>query len=332
MRGQKRTGVDKESLWIFVHERGQTRFVDMRVAFVDEGKKCAYATFDGYRRDLLKEGKIEIVLNNEKKKVYRVPLKRRKEVEALKEKRGDFFLKTLEIMPPAERLDLLKQDERELRIKDLEMLPLPLLAVVKHIVKMQNELGWRVKFSKHLKIGIAGSPKVFDGKGEPVRFFAIRSDEFDRMRLRDIVLKVVSEDEYFSEYMESPWKKLCEGDVKEEKRVIVGAYKELLRLSEAKLEDESARLARDWRRKFKFAEDDWKIVSPDVHKKILFNSPREEIELFLSNYFLSVRTCKTLEDKRRAETELSEILSRIHGEEQGEEIARKLVANYRKRR
>lgn len=330
MKGQKRTGVDKEDLWIFVYDRGQTRFTDMRVAFVDEGKRCAPATFDKYRRELLKERKIEIVLNKERKKIYRVPSNKRREVEALREKRGGFYLSNIESVPPAERLELLKQDERELRTKDLEILPLPLLAAIKHIVKMQNELGWKVIFSKHLKIGIAGSPEVLDGKGLPVKFFAARSDEFDRKLLRDIVLKNVSEDEYSSEYMESPWKKLCEGDVKGKKRVIVGAYKELLRLSEAKLEDEDARLALDWRRKFKFAENDWKMVRADVLGMIRFNTSEEEIEFFLSNYFLITRGCKTPQDERRAEAELSKILEHVHGKEQGEEMTRKVVFIYKR--
>lgn len=333
MRGQKRTGAEKDDLWIFVYDRGQTRFIDMRRAFVDAGKKLAYATFDRYRRDLLKEGKIEIFLNTGKKKVYRVPPKRRKEVKALKEKRGDFFLNNIESVPPAERLELLKETQRDLRIRNLEMLPLPFLAAIKHIAKMQNELGWSVNFNKLSKVGVAGSPEVFDGKGEPIAVYAARSADFDRMLVRDIELKVVSEHDYFSKYLNgTPWKKLCEGDVKGEKIVIVGAYKELLRLSEAKLRDESVRLAGEWREKFKFAEDDWKIVSANVLEMIRFNTSEEEIEFILSNYFLSTRGSKTPQDERRAEAELSKILERIHGKEQGEEITRKVVANYNRRR
>jgi hypothetical protein len=328
LKGQKRTSVEKDDIWIFVFDRKRTRFIDLRKAFVDEGRKLSYGTFHKYRRELVNEGKIKVGIDEKSKEFYCVPPQRRKEVEALKRKRGGFFLDKIEAWPPSEQLDLLKETQRDLRINELESLPLPKMTIAKLIEQMRGELGWSVNFSR-VKAGVACSPEVFDGKGEPVQVYAAYSPELDETPTSDIELKVVPLGMYASEYVGTPWKKVCEGDVKGERKEVLGAYVELKRLSEAKLDDETTRAARRWKEEFRMCQEDWKDMESTIRDMIELDYPDEDMAWFLAKHFLLVHAGGLQNVRPCWEDELTRILIKVLGEDTGNDMASKALANYK---
>jgi hypothetical protein len=147
------TFISKEDLWVYIYQVGEASYSGLVRDFVDEGKRCSKQTLLKYKDFLMKEGKIAKDISKKTgRPVYYVPAERAVEVEALKEWRD--FHDYVEKLSPETQIELMKRVrkehrryERQLRIKELEEMPLPAIAVAKRLKEMERKkarLGWRI--------------------------------------------------------------------------------------------------------------------------------------------------------------------------------------------
>jgi hypothetical protein len=160
-------------------------------------------------------------------------------------------------------------------------MPLPQRAVVKSVQKIANDLGLKVILKRRGKLGkktVSLPPQILDQKGETVRLGNVFWPDPGEIKAENITLKVVPSENYPDDYVGGPWKLLFFVKISEEKKAVLGAYRQLLlNLENSKFEKNLL----DWKKKFRLNQKEWKTIGPQVRKMMENNRSPEEITGFL---------------------------------------------------
>lgn len=230
--------ITKEDLFLFVG-KGEKRYKEL-IAF--GGSRISKNTLLKYKGELEREGKLKKKINKDGKIVYYVPEEYHRELEALERRRrlqsevngliknyGEEVVKKL-----VEEVDHLK---RELMIKELERRPLPRIVLEKMV-------GEEARSFKNM-------------------FELVGTIEDLPPEMREVEVKTISEKEYIHSYrFHRGWKILKED--REKGLMIIGIYKELLRLYKENFEYDLLK----WKERCKLTDDEWAIFGPFVRKMI----------------------------------------------------------------
>ena len=236
----------QEEIWLFIYEMGYASFTEIEEYIVKTHGQCAHNTCSKEREKLCARGRIQRRLAGQADNpIYYVPESFKEEVEALKEKRK--YVLEIAKLPPervAEIFQRLKRQiknyERQGQITELENLPLPVVSVISALKEsaLCSLLGWKVQ----LEPGLTSNHRrwsLCDKSGEKVSINGYDSPEQYLTPTQKITLQLVYEDDEetyrFEKYPSSDWQILFRSQIKGEKRLLLGAYSELLKLREEDL-------------------------------------------------------------------------------------------------
>lgn len=279
--------VDENDIWLFVYEMEEASFTEIEDHFVGSGK-CAHNTCSNYRESLEAAGKIKKRLSERTgDKVYFVPQLYKQELEALKAKRK--YILDIAKLPPERQADIFTRLEgknelykRQQRLDELESLPLPTRSVVSAIQKMKRELGWRVKRRRDPNYKLSRPWTILDKAGRKIDIEKFSTYDGPAGLLctpAKVTLKITDPDYDDFQFQYAPdWKLLFTGKIMGKKKMLIGAYTELLELRKKDIEDQ----ATSWKEKLGVKEPEWQVKRPQVLEMIELQCTSEEIVRFLA--------------------------------------------------
>ena len=244
VKNQRARVLDEDDVWLFVYDLGDASFTDIEYHFVRYGP-LSHNTCGDYRESLEAAGKIRKRLTARTgDKVYFVPQAFRQEVETLKKKRKRLL--EMSKLSPEKITDIFETlekkvelYERQRRIEELQFLPLPTSSVISYIDKrMKKELGWKVirRKNRASKYRSLRPWTLLDSSGKKIDVEKLRTydcpEDFSSKPAK-VTLKIIDLDCDHFELQYAPyWKILFRGEINGEKKMLIGAYTELLKLIE----------------------------------------------------------------------------------------------------
>jgi hypothetical protein len=326
--------INKEDLWVYIFQVGEASYSGLLRDFVEAGR-CSKQTLLKYKNLLKEERKVEKRLSEETgRPVYYVPAERAVEVEALKEWRD--FHDYLGKLSPETQIELMKRVrkehrryERQLRIKELEEMPLPAIAIAKRLKEMERKkeiLCWKITVKAPSKSKAFGTLTITTQNGQNIELGnAARSPEFDREDPTKVQVKIFPEVDFASargkvdfsreyaeglKYMRLPWKRLFYGKIGNEQIVIAGTYTELLKLHQEEFDDKLL----SWKEVYNLTDREWTNWGPHVRQMMEDGHLDDEIRNILGPY--------TNGKTPRGQARLKRIRKEQFGVKQGKEIAK----------
>jgi len=317
--------VNEDDLWLLVFWKEEVRERDWINAFVHSAQ-ISKPTLLKRKKVLLKEGKIKEKMNEKGEMVYYVPSEMRSEADALASKRGVLAeIANLPLEKQVEIIQKLRNEEathkRQLHLRELRDMPLPLTAVATSLQKRQDEFGWRMVLKKRgrRKIGDAIGPQIFNKRKRKVTLTNTFYPDPEHEQA-DILFKIVPQDEYPGKYLGGPWRLLFLGKIKNQDKALLGAYEELLEIENSEFEKEWL----SWKGKLNLTKEEWWLLGPHVREMMLNDFLSEESFHFLAAY----AAYKTSE----GEAAIKALYQRRFGKKKGLEIANKEIEEYHKLR